>query len=409
MRLKFTARTVETLHPDPGRRIDYFDATVPGLALRVTVSGHKSWTVHYRTATRRLRRLTIGDYPTITLAEARKAAHQALRAAAAGEDPANAKATARRGETVEELAREYIARHAKKHKRSWEEDQRKLDVDVLPSWRTLKVKELTRRDVRDLIEQIADRGAPIAANRVLALVRKMLNFAVQRDWIDANPAALIAKPGAEHSRERVLTHEELRLLWTACDTEKPAMCALQRLRLVTVQRGGELAKLRWDNVDLKTGWISFPGTITKNKRPHRAPLSPRAVEIFGLVPRTSEEWVFPGLTGRHPRRDMTRGAQRVAARVLLQLQEADPTIASFDFKGHDVRRTASTRMAENGVSQADIARVLNHSEGGPRVTQVYNRYQYDKEKRQAIDVWARVLTAILKGRPTAVLPFAKAK
>jgi hypothetical protein len=73
--LKFTARAIETLRPEPGRRVDYFDASLPGLALRVTATGHKSWTVHYRTATRRLRRLTIGDYPTITLANARKTAH----------------------------------------------------------------------------------------------------------------------------------------------------------------------------------------------------------------------------------------------------------------------------------------------------------------------------------------------
>ena len=239
----------------------------------------------------------------------------------------------------------------------------------------------------------------------------MLNFALQRDWIDANPAALIAKPGAERSRDRVLGDDELRLIWAACETEKSAMCALQRLRLVTVQRGGELAKLRWDDVDLKAGWISLPGTITKNKRPHRIPLSRLALEIFATIPRSSsDEWAFPGLTGRRPRRDVTRGAQRVGARVLERLRDADPTITVFDFKGHDLRRTASTKMAENGISQADIARVLNHSEGGPRVTQVYNRYEYDKEKRAALDVWARTLAGIIKGkRRTAVLPFAQAR
>jgi integrase len=410
MTLKFTARTIETIRAVPGRRIDVFDASLPGLALRVTPSGHKSWTVHYRNAARRLRRLTLGDYPTLSLAEARKAAQKALRAAVAGEDPATEKSAARLGETVDDLAREYIERHAKKHKRSWAEDQRKLNVDVLPVWRTLKVKDLTRRDVRTLIEAIADRGAPIAANRVLALVRKMLNFAVQRDWIDANPAALISKPGAERSRDRVLGDDELRLIWAACETEKPAMCALQRLRLVTVQRGGELAKLRWDDVDLTAGWIALPGTITKNKRPHRVPLSRLALDIFATVPRASDEWVFPGLTGRHPRRDVTRGAQRIGACVLERLRDLDPNVAVFDFKGHDLRRTASTKMAENGIAQADIARVLNHSEGGPRVTQVYNRYEYDKEKRAALDAWARTLVGIIKGRRrTAILPFAQAR
>lgn len=188
------------------------------------------------------------------------------------------------------------------------------------------------------------------------------------------------------------------------------MRALQRLRLVTLQRGGELAKLQWEDVDLETSWVAFPASITKNKRPHRVPLSPLALELFATIPRASPEWVFPGLTGRSPRRDVTRGAQRIGARVLLALREADPNVAVFDFKGHDLRRTGSTRIAEAGISQADIARVLNHSEGGPRVTQIYNRYQYDKEKRNALDRWASLLTMILNGRPTsALLPFARAR
>lgn len=116
---------------------------IRGLALRVTESGHKSWTVHYRNAERRLRRLTPGDYPTLTLAKARKAAQKALRAASDGEDAASEKHAARRGETFAELAKEYIERHAKKHKRSWREDQRMLDAEVLPAWRSRKVKELT--------------------------------------------------------------------------------------------------------------------------------------------------------------------------------------------------------------------------------------------------------------------------
>ena len=168
--------------------------------------------------------------------------------------------------------------------------------------------------------------------------------------------------------------------------------------------------MQWADVDLETGWIAFPPSITKNKKPHRVPLSALALELFATIPHTSDQWVFPGLTGRRPRRDVTRGAQRVGARVLLALQEVDPDVVAFDFKGHDLRRTASTRIAEAGISQTDIGRVLNHSEGGPRVTQVYNRYEYDKEKRNALDKWASLLDRVLK--PTlsnAILPFARTR
>ena len=156
-----TARRVESLKPTPGTRLELFDTLIAGLALRVTPTGHKSWSVHYRTAEHRLRRLTLGSYPTVSLADARSAAQNALRDASHGDDPATAKTATRLGETVEELAEEFIEKYAKKRKRSWKEDERMLKADVLPIWGTRKVKDLTRREIREFIERIAER-APVA-------------------------------------------------------------------------------------------------------------------------------------------------------------------------------------------------------------------------------------------------------
>jgi len=397
-------------------RVEYVDSVARGLALRVTATGQKSWALRYRTAEGALRRLTLGTFPDLSLKDARKRVETERGAIAKGHDPATAKQEARRaaqrtGDSVADLAVEYIEKHAKRHKKSWREDQRILDADVLPHWKARKVADLTRRNVRDLIEGIAGRGAPISANRCLALIRKMLNFAVDREWINANPAARITKPGTERSRERVLTDDEVRLVWAACETERPAMCALLRLRLVTAQRGGELAQLRWEDIDLDTGWLTIPGSVTKNKLPHRVPLSSSALDILRMLPQVEGcEWVFPGRTTLQPLGDARKGGKRVGERVLRAMQKADPAVTMFDFRGHDLRRTASTNMAEAGVSQTDISRVLNHAEGGPRATQVYNRYQYDREKRVALDAWARRLTAILEAdKPAAasVVPFAR--
>ncbi len=127
------------------------------------------------------------------------------------------------------------------------------------------------------------------------------------------------------------------------------------------------------------------------------------------MPRVDDcEWVFPGRTGKRPLGDEKKGGARVAQRVLVELQKIDPTLEAFDFRGHDLRRTAATKMAEAGVPQADIAKVLNHAEGGPRATHVYNRYQYDREKQIALNTWARRLTAILDEKPQpAVVPFVR--
>lgn len=398
MSVTLTARNVATLKPKPGGRTEYGDAVVPGLVLRIRPSGHKSWALRYRTAAGQQRRLTLGPLKRFSLVEARKAAQKALRGLDGGTDPAEAKVTARQGETVAELGKTYLEKYAKKFKKSWRDDARMLDVEVLPKWKHRKVKDLSRRDVRDLIEAIAERGSPITANRCLALVRKMLNFAITQDWIDANVASLIQKPGTERSRDRVLTDDEIRRVWAACDTERPAMAALVKLRLVTAQRGGELAQIRWS--DIAGAWLTLRPEITKNKRAHRVYLTPTAIALLQAVPRLSETLVFAGRVETKPLGDEKKAGQRIAMRIEAALREHDPT-ATFDFRGHDLRRTAATRMAEAGVSQVDIARVLNHVEGGPRATQVYNRYDGDREKQIALETWERRLTAILTDRPAS--------
>lgn len=408
--MKLTDRRVATLKPDVTRRLEVPDDKVPGLALRITPNGVKTWTLRYRVEggrRGRLRRLTLGSYPAVTLARARKAAGNALgHVATTHTDPATIKQAARLGETFGDLAKDYLARHAKRHKRSWREDDRILDADLLPAWRSRKVKDISRREVRELVEAIADRGAPIMANRTLALIRKMLNFAITRDWIEANPAARIPKPGAERSRERVLSDDEIRLVWDACEAEATALCALMRLRLLTAQRGGELAHVRWTDID--GDWLTLPSTVTKNKLAHRVFLTPAAQRVLESLPRVEgTDYAFPGRLETRPIGDVKKAARRIAARVLAKLRETDPSMETFDFRGHDLRRTAATKMADAGISQADIAKVLNHAEGGPRATTVYNRYAYDREKRIALETWARTLATILEPKDPAatVLPF----
>ena len=181
------------------------------------------------------------------------------------------------------------------------------------------MRELTRRDVRALIERIAER-APVMANRVLAVVRKMLNFAVDHDWIDANPAARVKKPAPEASRDRVLTVDEVRRLWRLLShfpttTERPApgrkraqgktddpLCPVSRwlaaalkVRLLTAQRGGEVARMRWSDLDLERakdgavtrGWWTIPGGFTKNGAAHRVPI---AADVADHCRRGTDGW-----------------------------------------------------------------------------------------------------------------------
>lgn len=404
---------VRALRPG-GTPIDVRDGELRGLILTVLPSGRKQFALRYRTKGKQ-RRLVLGDYPSLSLAKARKLAQKKQTEIDSGADPAAARQAARRAptDTVETLAKDYLAKHARKHKRSAGEDERILNADVLPYWRERSVRELTRRDVRALVDRVADR-APIMANRVLALVRRMLNFAVDHDWIEANPAARVKKPAAEVSRERVLTDEEIRRLWRLLShfptTEEraaprrkrakgsnddplcpvsPALAALLKVRLLTAQRGGEVARMRWTDLDLKAGWWTIPGAFTKNREPHRVPIVDDAKTIIEAQERDQpEEYVF------------TNGGETT---VLDRAKKAPAAISrtlAIDFRGHDLRRTAATNMAAVGVPREHISKVLNHVEGGPRATQVYDRYQYDREKRIALETWARKLTAIIESKAT---------
>jgi integrase len=410
----------------PGAKpIDVRDGELRGLVVTVLPSGRKQFTVRYRYRGTQ-RRFLVGEYPGISLAKARKLARAAQTAIDHGDDPVGDRqiAKAKRTDTIATLAADYLRLHARKFKRSADEDERILNVEVLPRWHDRSVRELTRRDVRALIERIAER-APVMANRVLAVVRKMLNFAVDHDWIDANPAARVKKPAPEASRDRVLTADEIRRLWRLLShfpttTERPApgrkraqgktddplcpvspwLAAALKVRLLTAQRGGEVARMRWSDLELERskdgkitcGWWTIPGEFTKNSEPHRVPITAEVAAIVaGQEPKEGDErgtYVF-ARDGGAAAVDRSKKASAALARVL-----------GIDFRGHDLRRTAATGMAESGVPREHISRVLNHVEGGARATRIYDRHTYDNEKRIALETWERRLRAILSEKPT---------
>jgi integrase len=389
---KLNARSVKRMKPTIGKRMDYHDSEVRGLTLRVTERGVKSWTVLYRHRGR-LRRLTLGDAKVIGLADARERAREAIRSASKGEDPATDKKARKRAETIGDLATEYIERHAKRYKRSWREDARILKAEILPIWRQRAIKDITRRDVRVLVEAIAARGAGIMANRTTALLSKLFKFALDDELIEASPAVRITRPAAEQKRDRVLTEDELRALWKSFDALSPEMGAYFKLRALTAQRGGEVSSMRWHDVDLTSGCWTIPAERSKNGLAHRVPLSASALALLaGLYAKASRdaEHVLAGARGRR------------------QQSEAAATFTVEDFRGHDLRRTAASLMAGGGTPRLTIGKILNHVERD--ITAVYDRHGYDAEKRIALDAWDRRLTGILAEKPTgAVVPFIRSE
>jgi integrase len=382
--LTFNARTAKSIKPTSARA-EYFDAEVPGLALRVSPTGAKSWTVFYRHRGR-LRRLTIGRADVVSLANARARARDELHAASKGQDPATDKRASRKVDTFEQLADLYLEKWAKPRKRSWKADDNLLRRRVLPVWRHRAIVDITRRDVRDLVDSVAEAGAPVVANRVAALVSKMFTFALDRDLVSVSPAVRIPRPIREHARERVLTEDEIRSLWSAFDALDGPMATLYKLRLLTAQRGGEVSGMRWADVDLDMGWWTIPAEQSKNKLAHRVPLNTAAVTLLAERLASAHKDTRLVFEAHHRR----AGA---GARGKRQQATAAASFGIPDFRGHDLRRTAASFMAAGGIPRLTISKILNHVERG--VTKVYDRHSYDPEKRSALDWWnARLATII---------------
>jgi integrase len=390
--VSLTVKAVEALKPRADRYI-VRDADVRGLELRVNTDGTKVWTVRYRVHGQQ-RRLKLGPYDPerLTLAAARKAANRELRKVDGGIDPqAERRATRAAVETakansVESLCEAYIERHAKPKKRTWRDDQSMINREILPQWRARPATEITRRDCRELVQAIADRPAPIFANRIVALLSKLFAFALSEEIITANPAAKLPKPGAEAQNRpagdvepKPYDSDEIRALWMAAEVLDPTPRAIYRLGLITGQRPSEIGDMEWRELD--GAWWTIPGRRTKNGRDHRVYLTPSALDALKDVPRIEDEpHVFAGYRGK-------RQLAGINTTVFA-------TVRRREKPRHAMRDTVATGLAAAGVGVEDIARVLNHTTG-PRVTAGYNAYAYDKEKRLALSRWARRLTAIL--------------
>ena len=284
-------------------------------------------------------------YPELSLADARRRARQVVGEVASDRDPAQARQEARLAPTFEALADLYLKKHARVKKRSWKEDRRVIYNELFPAWRAMRATEIRRRDIR-------------------------------------NPCAQLEHPAKERARDRVLTDAEIRRFWSVLDGEPPDIAAAFRLRLITAQRGGEVHGMRWEDVDLTGRWWTIPGSVAKNGLAHRVPLSDLALEVLFALrdQQTAKTAAFPYLLSAAARDPKRRR----------------PTLARLglnDFRGHDLRRTAASRMASAGYPRLVIGKVLNHAE--PGVTAVYDRHTYDAEKRQALQTWARSLRALL--------------
>lgn len=401
MKRSLTAAAVERLKPPATGQVEHFDLGFPGLSLRIGYGGSRAWSYVYR-AHGKQRRLTIGSYPAMGLAEAREAWRTAKAAVERGEDPAAAKAEARRREpdTVRSVGEQFITKYAVPRNRTADEVSRMFEQHLYPRLGTVRIETVTRRDILDLLDSIEAKSSGARANRVLANVRRLFAWAVERGIIEASPVANIKAPGQERARDRVLTDDELRAFLKACEVMGEPFGQACRLLLLTGQRRDEVAALPWAELDLPGAVWHLPAARTKNKRASDVPLAEQAVAILDGLMRRSP-LVFPAAFSRdghsepRPVSGFGRAKKRLDELMLAELRKADPEATLPAWTLHDLRRTAASGMARLGVGVHVVERLLNHVSGTfAGVVGVYQRHDFAAEKGAAAQTWANFLGSL---------------
>lgn len=420
-RLKLTAVAIDRLKASASGQVDYFDASLPGFALRVSASGIKSFVVFCRVSGR-LRRVTLGRWPALSLARAREKAGKAVEAAERGIDPVGLRRAAREAtaDSVPAVAAEWLKRDQADN-RSYGEVKRVMERDVLPRWKHRNIRSITRRDALELLDKIADRGAPVLARRVHAYLHRMFRWCIARGIIDASPMTDLPKPGRETKRDRVLSDDELRWVWLAAGEIGWPFGPAIRLFILTGGRRQEIAGLLRGEINADARQLEITPDRMKADAAHIIPLSDEAVRILGGVPKIMNgtkpsAYVFT-TTGKTPISGWTKARRAIDAKI-DELRKADAAKRNArgkieplaDWRIHDLRRTVATGLQRLGIRLEVTEAVLGHvsgSRGG--IVGVYQRHTYADEKRAALEAWASHVARIVEQRPAKVISLRRHK
>ena len=414
--MKLTAATVDKMQPTD-RRQEIPDSLCTGLYLTVQPTGKKGWQVRYRHGGVH-RRMTLGGYPVLSLADARQRARDTMAAATEGRDPAGEvkAAKAPKPEDSRDKLAAVIGLFMKRHAAH---NRRAADVaamfrrEIMAKWGERAIHEITKRDVIDLLDGIVDRGSPITANRLLAHLRTLWTWAKGRDIITVSPFDGIKPPSPEKSRDRVLTDQEIIWFWRACEKLGQPFGPLYRLLLLTGQRLREVAEMTEGEMRGNL-WI-IPAARVKNGDEHSVPLSEAVSAVLGAVQRISGKagYVFT-TTGQSPVSGFTRAKGRLD-KLMADIAnegraEGIDRIEIPPFTIHDLRRTAASGMAGLRFPPHVVEAVLNHRSGTRRgVAGVYNRFDYADEKRAALEAWGNYVTRLAEGGADNVVQLAGAR
>jgi len=399
---RLTDRALQALKPT-GLRYDVMDSDVPGLGVRVSERGQRTFILvaRYPGSSNPTRR-ALGEYPFLSLEGARERARDWRGLIRKGIDPKAEEARQRREElrkratTFASVAEDFIERHVK-GKRKAKDTEREIRKELISYWGERAITSIAREDVIALIENIVRRPAPYTAHIVLGHIRTLFNWAINRGayGLETSPCDRI-KPGAligaKEPRQRVLTDAEIAALWKSSEILGYPFGKLYQLLLLTGARKSEVSDARWCEFELKKKIWTVPPERFKSNATHLVPLSDQAVTILESLPRfTKGDHLFSTTFGAKP----VSGFSKAKVHLDQLMGSAPPWVI------HDIRRTVRTRLASLRISDLVAEMIIGHGRKG--IQRVYDQHSYEQEMREALELWAARLRDIVTPPPDNVV------
>lgn len=393
----------------PGRRDEYLDAILPGLALRVTDRGNKSFALiaRYPLKPKNPTRRSLGTYGELTLEEARERGREWLSLIRRGTDPAieeeRRRAAVRldQANTFEAVSDVFLDRYAAKLAKAGEA-RAIFRKEFVPRWQNRLVTEITPKEAAEAIRAIAERGAPYQAYNAFGWLRRLYNWAISsgEHGVQLSPVSRLSAADIigqrREPRSRILSDDEVRALWAASERLGYPFGPIFRLLLITGQREREVADASWDEFDFENRLWTIPKARMKGDRSHEVPLSPAALEVLGRLPAQKGRYLFSSTGGKSPISGFSKTKIRIGRLIDEILKDPDSNDVTAPWVIHDIRRSVRTHLSALPVQDNIRELVIAHAK--PGLHRVYDQHTYRNEKSECLNLWDDRLQAILDAK-----------
>ena len=388
---KFTHNKILGLLPKERR---YLVNEGNGFCLRISPQGTKTWFYRYKFNGKE-KWLTIGHFPAMGVAEARKCFNEYWEIRSSGQDPEreSLERQIQKSNTIQTLVTEWYNNYIIKHRKQPQQIKQQIDADIIPLLGNLELNKLQTLDITRALDTIVKRGAPVHANKVLSTLKQVFNYAVNRGELLTNPAAQLRSRdigGVEKPKDRYLTLDEIKTLWLFLESDQHglSLSITQAIKIIilTGVRTAEIRLATWSEFDFDQSLWIVPPEHTKTAMKMKIHLTPQITSILQtLRDLSSSEFV---LTGSAPSSPLS---EKAISKAISRIQER---VGIPYWTAHDLRRTFATQLGEAlHVDPVVIEKCLGHKM--PKIMATYNKNEMLPQRKDALTQWGQHLRALI--------------